>query len=150
MKIVFLDIDGVLNSNKYLQSLRYAKKLSEGAGFLDRSLDDTAIRMVNYLCGITGARVVISSTWRESKDCIPTLRRNGLNTYVHGQTPEIHGGSRGEEIQAWLDENKWDKYVILDDDTDMLDRQQEYFVRVNRRYGITNKDLVKAIEILKD
>lgn len=58
---------------------------------------------------------------------------------------------RGEEIKKWLDDNKrkWSSYVILDDDLDMLEDQQSYFVNTDPLDGLSEADVERAIEILK-
>lgn len=150
VKIVFLDIDGVLNSAQYIRSQRYKRKEDKGLGFPDTDLDEVAIRLVNFLCKITGASIVISSAWREFSDCVPALRRNGLQAKIRGKTPKDGGWCRGREIQEWLTVNLCDEYVILDDDDDMLQCQQDHFVHIDRRTGITTKDVEKAIFILNE
>jgi hypothetical protein len=65
---------------------------------------------------------------------------------------------RGHEIQMWLDNNKVDNYVILDDDNDMLPSQINNFVRTSNNsdhpdcidigYGLTRICAEKAIKIL--
>lgn len=156
MKVLFLDIDGVLNSNEYVKTDRYLKK-EQGVGFPDCDLDENAIKRVNHICEKTGAKIVISSTWREMNDCIPSLIRNGLKIKVIGLTPcldrKTESGvwmakTRGQEIQAWLDKNEVDEYVILDDDKDMLDSQLSNFINTNYLYGLTEEDVEEAIKIL--
>lgn len=56
---------------------------------------------------------------------------------------------RGAEIQAWLDAHpEVTKYVIIDDQSDMLPSQMNNFVKVNQWYGLTMQDANKAINIL--
>lgn len=152
MKILFLDIDGVLNSGEYIQSLRY-KKRSE-LGFPDCDLDPVAIQHLNRLCRVTGAKIVISSTWREFDDCIPALKRNGLKAPIVGKTPNLQrinrSCSRGEEIDSWegWKLHKLDNYLILDDDSDMLPKQKDNFIQTNPRQGLTEEITNIAIKKL--
>lgn len=152
MKILFLDIDGVLNSGEYIQSVRYKRR--KDLGFPDCDLDPVAIQHVNRICRKTGAKIVISSTWREFDDCIPALRRNGLKAPIVGKTPTLKKVEckRGEEIQTWMYHNKFniwnDQYIILDDDEDILVWQRYNFIQTDSRKGLTEKLTNKAIKKL--
>lgn len=158
MKIIFLDIDGVLNSSDWAGSFEFKKKQAKGLSFPDTHLDNVAIQRVDELCKRTGAKVVISSTWREFEYCVPALRRNGFRGEIIGKTPDLDkkldsgiwtSKTRGEEIQAWLDQNECDSYVIIDDDSDMLDSQKENFVHTNFMHGFTGSDIESAVEIFE-
>ncbi len=102
-KLLFLDIDGVLNSADW-----YARQRN---GFGDLAhFDPTLVRRVDEVAGRTGAAVVISSAWRLSHpfDELRTLlRRAGLvRAPIIGETPEIEGGIldglvRAVEILHW-------------------------------------------------
>ncbi len=122
-KIIFLDIDGVLNSNRSFIALKDCD-VSE--------LDPIAVGMLQELVKRTNAEIVISSTWRLGKDL--NYFRSIFAQYdwkdfpIIGMTPNLrnHGRSvwRGEEVQAWITEFEKDrickikKYICLDDDGD--------------------------------
>lgn len=63
---------------------------------------------------------------------------------------------RGNEILQWMVDNEYrigypfnfKSYVILDDDSGMLLSQKDNFIHVDRRVGLTEKDVERAIEIL--
>ena len=63
---------------------------------------------------------------------------------------EFGGTNRGTVIQRYIDEHNIDKYVILDDDEDMLETQKQYFIKTSRWTGFTEYDLKTAINILKN
>lgn len=69
-------------------------------------------------------------------------------------TPVINPDNiRGEEIQAWMDRAKErgkdiSHYIIIDDDSDMLPEQMEFFIKTDMRTGLTTKAALQAIEIL--
>lgn len=151
MKILFLDIDGVLNSGEYVRSLRYKRRRE--MGFPDCDLDPIAIQHLNGITRETGAKIVISSTWREFDDCIPVLRRNGLKATIIGKTPVLlrAGATRGEEIDAWSgwEDYKLDNYLILDDDSDMLEKQKDDFIQTSRTEGLNEEVMNKAINHFK-
>jgi len=166
-KIIFLDIDGVLNPSAYYVMLHRMWKASKGEikawdkfGFLFFPQNCEALKRI---IDRTGAKIVICSTWRwagimhlkemwkarnlagEIIDITPTEDKLWASGYVKtGQ--EV---CRGKEIQYWIDENKFTgNYVIIDDTKDMLNKQQKYFVTPNALYGLTQKDSDKAIRIL--
>jgi len=73
-------------------------------------------------------------------------------------TPHIDICKRGKEIQFWLNNNEVKKYVIIDDDVDMLKKQKNNFVRTSKNndhndciddgYGLTKKCSEMVVEIL--
>ena len=55
------------------------------------------------------------------------------------------GRLRGEEIQRWLDAHPGiEQYVIVDDDSDMLDSQKEHFVNTDPEHGLTERMMYKV------
>jgi hypothetical protein len=155
MKIIFLDIDGVLNSDKSLlvEENTLDTLLREIKGILPHEMH---IRWLNEIIKKTDARVVISSTWRLNNSL---LVLNGLFVYagfkysLFDKTPVISCSvPRGEEIRMWLIYTNTfstvDSYVILDDDNDMLEEQQKNFVLIDGYRGLDECYAAKAIEIL--
>lgn len=59
---------------------------------------------------------------------------------------------RGSEIQEWLDKQTEPyRYIILDDDSDMLDCQLPYFIQTDwLKWGLSDEDVEQAIHILND
>lgn len=118
--VVFLDIDGVANSARYVASCNG----SFGAGRdLAQMLDPTAIVHLNKIRKLTDCEFVLSSTWR-LLNTVGTVNR-ALN--ARGFIGELidrtdHDGPyRGDEIQRWLTQHTdvWSSFCILDDDSDM-------------------------------
>lgn len=125
MKVIFLDMDGVLNCADTFNQPRSGREV----------VDDAKVALLAGLIERTGAKVVVSSTWRFSglgfmRD---VLKRYGLanaDDVVIDCTPDAtrlsHYGSnyltppRGQEIGLWLaDHPEVEAFVILDDDADM-------------------------------
>jgi hypothetical protein len=77
-----------------------------------------------------------------------TRLAEALNLPMVGATPSKFSASRGEEIALWLRDNKVDKYVIVDDDSDMLPEQLPYFVKTDNYEGLLYKDYLKVVELL--
>lgn len=146
MKIIFLDIDGVICVN-------WMEFVDEfGHGFHKDYVDNLA-EIINS----TGAKIVMSSTWRKAG--LNEMKRMWEMRDLPGElidvTPVLWT-KRGEEIEEYLRENPCDKYVILDDDTDFLPEQKPFFIRtsVNQHtgafngLGLTKECAEKAIQIL--
>lgn len=133
MKVLFLDIDGVLNSHRSAYAF---------GGFpfdVDKHrnrFDEVAIALVRNVCTASGAQIVLSSSWRTDKDWQRIGR--SLNLPIVDRTPYLHPGPRGVEIAAWLAEHpEVERYAILDDDGDMLDEQKPFFVQTTHEDGVT-------------
>lgn len=153
MNIIFLDIDGVLNSLDSVLAFR-----DDGHLFWsDRkeSLDPVSVGLLQHLCEETDAKIVISSTWRklyseqEFRDIFASYGWENFPILGMTTTDKVHPDSwaRGYEIQDWLDNNPWKNYVILDDDSDMLDCQSEQFVHVSGINGFRSKHYCKVLRI---
>lgn len=114
MKIIFLDIDGVLM----------------GTDGVAEAPDPARVARLNGLAERTGAQLVVSSTWRSQglEALTALLREWGVTAPVAGMTDDLGwldfttpiGLHRGDEIGQWLDEHPGvEDFVILDDDDDM-------------------------------
>ena len=154
MKVIFLDIDGVLNYTQWYVDDRNPGNLDGEEG----DLDPLCVNRIINICNNTGAKVVISSDWRISwYGTQLRLGRMGLDeNYILDKTPEriwinIPGfdHSRGAEINDWLEMHpECEKYVIIDDRTDFKDNQQPFFIHVNPFVGFTDENMNKAIDLL--
>ena len=170
MKIVFLDVDGILTYSNY----RNVKT---------ENIDISKVKLLKEICDKTGAKVVISSSWRGTKTYTPyiyhvlinILTSNGIE--VLGDTPYIdpefdgdtsalvatiledlpylkvkHGTGRATEIQVWINEHDVEAFVILDDeDFDWADYGYEkYWIQPTwfGDGGLKKEHADKAIEIL--
>lgn len=157
MKILFLDIDGVLNSSRTavihgtkpdgtLTGLGYPHDLSLKSM---RKFDPIAIGLIRQLCYETNCKIVLSSTWRISfavEECT-----KAFNLPFIDKTPKVLFGRRGLEIQEWLEKHSDIlKYAIVDDDSDMLESQLPYFVKVDGTEGLSYKNYQSLKEILME
>jgi len=144
-RIIFLDIDGVLNTSR----LRDKEIL----------LDHEKVALLREIAFRTNSSVVISSTWRYQVnfECLKfALRCLGCNMVdIWDSIPEKLKGTydnpnRGCYIKEWLDENEWEKYVILDDlDQDnFLESQYEFLVTTNDNYGLVQASEEDKKEIM--
>lgn len=162
MKIIFLDIDGVLNHEAFYKE-RYEKRYDEGAIAHPYSeIDPKCVENLNTLCKESGAKVVISSTWRHSglDYCKDVLEFHGFNGEIIDITPHsrCNMSLRGNEILQWIRDNhklvgdyyNFTEYVILDDDSDMLYWQRNNFLLIDRFVGLTMGDVFRAKKILNN
>lgn len=147
MKIIFLDIDGVLNT-----PATWGKRpLSQGD-----AIEAELVQRVSDLAEGTDALVVISSTWRMMLD-LGTLkvllnRKGFVETWrIIDITP--HLGHRAKDIAAWLSTHRdVTAYVALDDDTayDGLNSLGKHWVPIDPAVGLQNADCKKAMELLTE
>lgn len=157
-KICFLDIDGVLNSVNFFEEKSQSKRWNEfkekyenkHIAFGLANIDPKAVELLNKLTEATGAKIVVSSSWRGDSALQTIFTLAGIKEPIYGETPRLYSRYRGQEIQQWLDKHKYDKYVILDDDLDFFDSQLPYFVHTDWRVGLTENDMNKAIGILNN
>lgn len=145
-KILFLDIDGVLNSFDWMWSHRGADMDQYGHSF-----DPRCVRWLEHIIEVTGCKIVISSSWRHagiSTMCKMWIVRK-LPGPIWGQTGKERM-QRGDEVQSWLDINKdlITSYCIVDDENDFSEDQQQFFVHTNGELGLTRETALKAIKIL--
>lgn len=132
MKIIFLDVDGELTYSNY--------KNEDTA-----NIDIEKVKLLKEICDKTGAKVVISSSWRGFEDYTPKiyhvlreiLSKNNievlgntpyLKAEIIGDVPETirleenldikckYGTGRAAEIQKWINEHEVESFVILDDE----------------------------------
>jgi len=148
MRILFLDIDGVLNSDLWYQS----EPQSQIEGPL-KHFDPRCVSILNRLLKKIHAKVVLSSTWR-LKYSLSEMQRillaAGLQLDLIGFTPDLKAHNdaalRGNEILKWCMDHedvigcRWkdfQDFVILDDNTDFLLWQADHFFKTDRYCGLT-------------
>ena len=174
MKVLFLDIDGVLNSENWFAYRIYCVKnnmVNILMNFVDTDdrnikhkltmLDDRAIANLNSIVEETDCKVVLSSSWRSSIESENIFTQNllklkGFKYEFYDVTPRLWFSDfsirRGEEIKFWLDKesekHEIESFVILDDDSDILPEQMNNFIHVDGQVGLTDRDVLTAIEIL--
>ena len=149
-KYVFLDIDGPLNTGR---------SDNMDPGLFKHHFDNEAVKNLCQIIDSTDAFIVISSSWRHmGLQKIQELWHDwNLPGKVIGCTPGWWGDeemfdSRGEEIQKWIERNAIEpfRYVIIDDydASEALNKQRDYWVRVNPHCGISKDNVNEAIRIL--
>lgn len=154
MKIIFLDIDGVLNSRAYDRKRNWNEQTD---------IDETRLPLIKEIVDATAAKIVLSSTWRQHWNKDPnrcdadgryinkTFSKFGLTIY--DKTPDLGiTALRKEEISKWLKETaeKIDSFVIIDDYRYGWGDLSEHFVKTdpNFQLGIEKEQVAEAIKIL--
>lgn len=164
-KIIFLDIDGVLNTQDWHSRMTKDTPRDE----FGWAFDPVAVENLTHIVKETGASIVISSSWkflglaklREMwkirnlpgivLDITPNTVSDELLLNANLDEMEL-GVCRGNEIKEWLSRHKGkvSNYVIIDDFDDMLPEQEDHVVLTNTLIGITDFDAEKAITILNN
>jgi hypothetical protein len=160
LPIIFLDFDGVLNSDLFYKEL---KSLGFKRESVEDDLDSQSISFLNTLIKETNAKVVVTSVWRLNRtvqQLQTLLEKKGFVGEVIGKTDSMSaaGCLRGNEIFEWIKNNinklgadnysDYDRYVIFDDDSDMLYWQRNNFLIVDSYCGLTPNRCYKARKIL--
>lgn len=153
MKVIFLDIDGVLNS----APLRRAK-LQQGDFSL--TLDPQAIARLKKIVEDTQASIVLTSTWRKfwmrggcidsaGKKLDSTFKDFGL--FITDKIPVLPEGSRSTEVAQWLKGKAYvEQFVILDDRHFGWSRKlRAHWVHCDDETGLTDPLAALAIDILR-
>ena len=149
MKVIFLDFDDVLNGDAYVRR----------QGRFGVILDPEKLHLLKTIVAATGARIVLSTSWREhwsvvAEDCDNIghdinriFHEYGLS--VFDKTPQLTN-SRQDSILQWLNRHpQVDAFVVLDDQFLDAPFLREHFVRTsNYRGGLDQDDVENAIAIL--
>ena len=154
MRIVFLDVDGVLNSPSYLRTFNGDIIFSNMFGYIEPySLDPKGLEYLQTLVETAEAKIVITSTWRYSKELrrklMMMLDHYGLAKEVIDWTPVIVN-EREQEIFEVLNgyNGSIENFVILDDVVEHFKYLTNDLIHVNSNVGFTEENMYAAIGIL--
>lgn len=161
-KIIFLDIDGVLNSN--FRNEDHQKEISEG-----KLIDEEKVGLLAFLVKKTGAEIILHSGWRfwfddrmkplrpESARLIEVFDHEKLR--IAGVTPDLTTEEirrtkkfslvKADEMLLWLETNRdiagW---VVLDDLALHNADVEKHQVKTDQTVGLTLEDVAEAEKIL--
>ena len=123
-RILFLDVNGVLNSR-------------DDCG--PNGLGDSHLRQLKRIVDETGCQIVLTSSWRLADDLLVKLRlafdRHGIPKWIDS-TADL-SGDRAEEVQAWIDANGPCIGVLIDDDCDGFETMGLRCVQTSVDHGLT-------------
>ena len=140
IKVVFLDVDGVLNS------VRDDYDIDLNSGY--------HLKLLQKIIKSTGAKIVLSSSWRRDVplmkfNLLPRLEEYGME--IMDCTPYICNGScRGDEIREWIKRTEYGitQFAILDDNNDMAEFTDTNLIQTNTKFGLQEIDAIRCIDLL--
>lgn len=138
MNIIFLDVDGVLNS---------AKELSEGP------FSKLSLNVLKRIVDETNAKKVVISSWRllefSRKILLSELEKYHLKESVIGMTPHLPS-NREEEIMTYLKSNEFPNlnFIILDDQVIEYQDLEEHVIKIDPYFGLNEEHLEICIHLL--
>lgn len=172
MRVVFLDIDGVLQPHNSFERFKYMNNdtisyLSNKYNcdyfkydsydvcsvYVDWSND--AVERLKYILDYTGSKIIVSSNWRDSKNIYKMrdlFKIKGLDKYWKDDNPYIinqenYYRERACEINASINKYDISNYVILDDMVELIRYFPDNFVCT--RGILQDEDVDRSIKILK-
>ena len=148
MRVVFLDIDGVLVTSRALAGRVGMKSVA----------DQKCVHALNQLLEASNASLVISSAWRFCglEEIRLILKHWGIRGNVIDITPDLTrqvngvylAVERGKEIQCWLDSKEGiTSYVILDDQ-DPGEHWRASWICTVFDQGLTEENVRSALRLL--
>lgn len=152
MRVIFLDIDGVLNSEEWD---RYVQSFTYGARFNSCYLlsQEMILRLQNVVFQ-TNAEIVLTSSWRTNERAVCALTRQ-LSLYhlsIRDSTVSYAYGNRADEVKLWIkSHSNITSYAIIDDYDDGFTQDEvlsTHFVQTAYAYGLTHEKAAEMIEIL--
>lgn len=150
MKILFLDVDGVLNCQATFRKDPH----------VHFPIDPMCAFRIGKIQLDTDCKVVLSSSWRHHPESVKHI--NDRVVPIHDITGHCCSGIRGVEIHNWLTKNvpgfssdgydkREHKVAILDDDSDMLLWQTGHFFKTSfMGDGLTDEIAQKVTEHLNE
>jgi hypothetical protein len=137
MEIIFLDIDGVLNCDDTPNPRKFPY-----------IVDPRLLSILEDLLARTGAKVVLSSSWRT--DPVGLLAARFYGVPFTDVCPDLPGVSRCEEMLRWLSAHQGvHRYVVIDDESDCLD-DLRFFNQAGRRASpLRSRTALRSISVAK-
>lgn len=172
-RVIFLDIDGVLFSETWSRTETYRNRpafTEDWIRYQMAGLDPACVERLNRIVEATGARIVITSSWRSETHAggtqvglAATLACCGLRNHrdvVVGITPDLSSATAGglyiaktrwDEIQQWMRDTvgQVNEYIVIDDCA-VGDCPADRFLRTDMSVGLTDADADRAIEMLME
>lgn len=153
MKVVFLDVDGVLNTSKTYERVYHSFK---NTGKKELEIDSFRLEYLKKIIDETGANIVLSSTWRRffeklDNKIVPRNEKvkqfydmlNNYNIEIYDILIYDNDINREELIIEWLSKNEVDSFIIIDDEPNMFNELLDRLIKtskVKNNVMLTNMD----------
>ena len=160
--VVFLDIDGVLNSNFWCENNQ--REISNGT-----LIDKDKVKLLSSLIKTTNARIILHSGWRfwfdsnlkplriEAEKLVELFKGEGL--MIDGVTPDLTTEEiritkkfslvKAEEILLWISEQKDVPNWVVIDDLDLHNSEiEKHQIKTDQTIGVSIEDLKNAERML--
>ncbi len=150
MKAIFLDIDGVLNS--YTTVLQNDKIKYSHPYVGAWMIADVYLYRLKKIISLTGAKIILHSTWRyfkRDRELVRrTLARANLSLYDYLPFSEKKGMMpKQKDIEDYLsDHSEINHFIVLDDESSAWN--DERLVQTNLMTGLTKEKTNEAINKL--
>ena len=138
MKLLFLDIDGVMTNDDRVINDRHVYSFSK-----------SCVEVLNQILRTHDLKIILTSSWRTVYDAEminQMFTENGVIQTPAGQTPSISTLRRGLEIKKYLEKRTPTHFVILDD-MEITGFPKNY-VRINPATGLTTEHIPMINKIL--
>lgn len=145
-KIIFTDIEGVLNSQKYWEDCIPCP----GAQHPHVKLHPLMVGRLKAILDATGAKLVVTSVWRNHHmtEFVNALEELGIpEEDIISKTPML-GQVRHREIKEWLIAHPEVTAFCILDDSLVWNAHDPKFIHVDHAEGLTADDAIRAIEVL--
>ena len=104
MKVIFVDVDGVLNSDDFIDSVKGKQ-----------DIDIKTVLLLKRAIEETGAKIVMDTSFRYTQSFLKVQEMLLQNRIMFDKTPFIDN-ERGKEIKQYLSKHKdIEDYILLDD-----------------------------------
>ncbi len=158
-KIIFLDIDGVLNSNDFKEELTK-----------EYSINTEKVELLASMVNRTKAEIVLHSAWRFwfDENLNPTEKGGEIlsqaflmnNLRISGVTPDLSTDEirktkkfskvKAKEIESWLMKNPDVVNWIVIDDLDLKHEEiRRHQIRTDSKIGLTEDDIKAACKLFQ-
>ena len=140
MKLLFLDIDGVLTSD----GIKSRKELLY-------TFSQSCVDVLNRILKENKVKIILTSSWRTVFDADKQnqiFKENGITQFPGGQTNDYGYENRSSEIRDYMAGKKVESFVILDDMK--INGFDEHFVLINPATGLTESVIEKVNRILNN
>ncbi len=141
MRVIFLDIDGVMTSNALIEENGMGEKLYP--------FSKSSVIALNEILAANKAKIILTSSWRTvfsvEKQC-QVFEENGVQQFPRGETIDLGFENRSQEIRDYLNKHTVDGFVILDDME--IEGFDEHFLRIDPDNGLTMNHVKMVNRIL--